>query len=45
MDLLLPWARLAALCAAVVIAGTMTAWLAARTAAGRQMALAVKEDW
>ena len=45
MDLLLPWARLAALCAAVVIAGTVTAWLAARNAAGRQMALAVKEDW
>jgi putative ABC transport system permease protein len=45
MDLLLPWARLAALCAAVMIAGTLTAWLAARNAAGRQMALAVKEDW
>jgi len=45
MDLLLPWARLAALCAAVIVAGTSTAWLAARSAAGRQMALAVKEDW
>ncbi len=45
MDLLLPWARLAALCAAVMVAGTATAWLAARNAAGRQMALAVKEDW
>ncbi len=45
MDLLLPWARLAALCAAVMFAGTATAWLAARHAAGRQMALAVKEDW
>jgi putative ABC transport system permease protein len=45
MDLLLPWSRLMALCAAVVIAGTVTAWLAARNAAGRQMALAVKEDW
>ena len=45
MDLLLPWVRLAALCAAVVAAGTVTAWLAARSAAGRQMALAVKEDW
>ena len=45
MDLLLPWARLAALCAAVIAAGTLTAWLAARRAAGRQMALAVKEDW
>jgi len=45
MDLLLPWGRLAALCAAVVVAGTLTAWLAARNAASRQMALAVKEDW
>ena len=45
MDLLLPWSRLAALCAAVVIAGTLTAWLAARNAAGGSMALAVKEDW
>jgi len=45
MDLLLPWARLAVLCAAVMIAGTLTAWLSARNAAGRQMALAVKEDW
>ena len=45
MDLLLPWARLAMLCAAVVAAGTLTAGLAARRAAGRDMALAVKEDW
>ncbi len=45
MDLLLPWGRLALLCAAVVVAGTVTAWLAARGAATRQMALAVKEDW
>lgn len=45
MDLLLPWGRLAALCAAVIASGTLTAWLAARNAAGRQMALAVKEDW
>ena len=45
MDLLLPWGRLGLLCAAVVVAGTATAWLAARSAAGRQMALAVKEDW
>jgi len=45
MDLLLPWGRLALLCAAVMAAGTLTAWLAARGAAGRQMALAVKEDW
>ena len=45
MDLLLPWGRLALLCAAVMLAGTLTAWLAARSAVGRQMALAVKEDW
>jgi len=45
MDLLLPWARLLALCGAVMLAGTLTAWLAARSAASRDMALAVKEDW
>jgi putative ABC transport system permease protein len=45
MDLQVPWARLLALCAAVVIAGTMTAWLAGRAAAGRDAVLAVKEDW
>ncbi|MBE7368712.1 FtsX-like permease family protein [Ramlibacter pallidus] len=45
MDLLLPWARLLALCAAVVVAGTVTAWLAGRAAAGRDAILAVKEDW
>jgi putative ABC transport system permease protein len=45
MDLVLPWLRLGLLCAAVVVAGTLTAWLAVRSAAGRQMALAVKEDW
>ncbi len=45
MELLLPWGRLAALCGAVIAAGTLTAWLAARRAAGREMALAVKEDW
>ena len=45
MELLLPWARLAALCAAVVTAGTLTAWLAARSAVGRQTVMAVKEDW
>lgn len=45
MDLLLPWARLFALCAAVVLAGTLTAWIAGRAAAGRDAVLAVKEDW
>ncbi|HST44783.1 MAG TPA: ABC transporter permease, partial [Luteimonas sp.] len=45
MDLLVPWLRLLALCAAVVAAGTLTAWLAGRAAAGRDAVLAVKEDW
>jgi len=45
MDLLLPWMKLALLCAAVLAAGTLTAWLAARSAVSRDMALAVKEDW
>ena len=45
MELLLPWARLAALAAAVVVAGTVTAWLAARRAVGRETVMVVKEDW
>ncbi|MEO8021936.1 ABC transporter permease [Polaromonas sp.] len=45
MDLALPWARLLALCAAVFLAGTVTAWLAGRAAAGKDAVLAVKEDW
>jgi putative ABC transport system permease protein len=45
MDLLVPWLRLAVLCLAVVAAGTATAWLAGRAAAGRDAVLAVKEDW
>ena len=45
MEMALPTLRLALLCGAVVVAGTATAWLAARQAASRQMALAVKEDW
>ena len=45
MDLVLPWARLLGLCAAVVLAGTVTAWLAGRAAAGKDAVLAVKEDW
>ena len=45
MDLLLPWARLAALCVATLVAGTLTAWVAGRAAASRDAALAVKEDW
>ena len=45
MDLAAPWGRLLALCAAVVAAGTVTAWLSGRAAAGRDAVLAVKEDW
>ena len=45
MDLRAPWLRLALLCLAVVVAGTVTAWLAGRAAAGRDAVLAVKEDW
>ena len=45
MDLQVPWGRLALLCASVVLAGTLTAWLAGRAAAGRDAVLAVKEDW
>jgi putative ABC transport system permease protein len=45
MDLNTPWLRLVLLCLAVVAAGTVTAWLAGRAAAGRDAVLAVKEDW
>ncbi len=45
MDLAVPWLRLLLLCAAVVLAGTLTAWLAGRAAAGKEAVLAVKEDW
>jgi putative ABC transport system permease protein len=45
MDLLVPWLRLLVLCGAVVVAGTVTAWLAGRAAAGKDVVLAVKEDW
>ena len=45
MDLQVPWLRLVLLCAAVVLAGTLTAWLAGRAAAGKDAVLAVKEDW
>ncbi|MFM2036271.1 MAG: hypothetical protein RL459_1536 [Pseudomonadota bacterium] len=45
MDLMLPWLRLAAMCAVLVVAGSATAWLAGRAAAGRDALMAVKEDW
>ena len=45
MELRLPLLRLLALAVAVVLCGTLTAWLAGRAAAGRDAVLAVKEDW
>nr|WP_310732626.1 ABC transporter permease [Sphaerotilus hippei] len=45
MELSLPAGRLAALAAAEIAAGCLTAWWAGRAAASHQMALAVKEDW
>jgi putative ABC transport system permease protein len=45
MPLVLPAGRLAALGAAVLLAGVLTAAWSARRAAGRAAVLAVKEDW
>jgi putative ABC transport system permease protein len=45
MHIVLPAGRLAALCAAVMLAGTATAALSARSAAGRSAVMSVKEDW
>jgi putative ABC transport system permease protein len=45
MDIVLPWSRLALLCAAVLAAGVATAAWTARHAAGRPAVLSVKEDW
>lgn len=45
MDLVLPWARLLGLAAAVWVAGVATAALCARQAAAGQAVLSVKEDW
>jgi putative ABC transport system permease protein len=44
MELLVPWPRLAALLLGVLVAGSLTAALAARAAAGRDVVAAVKED-
>jgi putative ABC transport system permease protein len=45
MELHIPLLRLLWLALAVMLAGTLTAWLAGRAAAGRDAVLAVKEDW
>ncbi|WP_092937186.1 ABC transporter permease [Paracidovorax wautersii] len=45
MEMRVPVERLVALAGAVVAAGTVTAWVAGRAAAGRDAVMAVKEDW
>ncbi|WCM92107.1 ABC transporter permease [Acidovorax sp. NCPPB 2350] len=45
MDLRIPMARLLALCAAVVLTGSLAAWLSGHAAGRRDAVLAVKEDW
>jgi putative ABC transport system permease protein len=45
MELLVPWARVGVLLLGVLIAGSVTAALAARAAAGHDVVAAVKEDW
>jgi putative ABC transport system permease protein len=45
MELHIPWLRLLALALAVVFAGTLTAWISGRSAAGHDTVMAVKEDW
>jgi putative ABC transport system permease protein len=45
MERVVPWDRLLALCVAVLVAGTATAAMSARSAASRQAVLSVKEDW
>jgi putative ABC transport system permease protein len=45
MDLTVPIVRLLALGGAVVLAGTVTAFVSGQAAASRDAVLAVKEDW
>jgi putative ABC transport system permease protein len=45
MELNLPGWRLLGLALSVVLAGTATAWLSGRAAAGHDAVMAVKEDW
>jgi len=45
MKLLVPWARVAVLMLGVLVAGSLTAALAARAAAQHDVVGAVKEDW
>ena len=45
MDLHVPWLMLLSLFAALVAVSALTAWLTARRAMGRDVVLAVREDW
>jgi putative ABC transport system permease protein len=45
MDIITPWGRLAWLCLGVIAAGTVTAVVAGKRAAGKDAVMAVKEDW
>ncbi|MBT9501273.1 MAG: ABC transporter permease [Burkholderiaceae bacterium] len=45
MELHVPWPRLGVLAAAVLLAGTVTGVIAGRSAARRDLAQSVKEDW
>jgi putative ABC transport system permease protein len=45
MDLLLPWAQIAALIAALLAAAAATAVFAGRRAIAQEAVLAVREDW
>jgi len=45
MAMRMPWERLQLLCLGMVAAGTLAAWMAARSALGRDIVKAVKEDW
>lgn len=44
MDMAIPWARIAGLAAAVVVAGALTAWFSGRHAASQQAVLVVKQE-
>ena len=45
MQLLLPWPTIAMLALSVIASGVLTAWIAARAAAGGDTVRAVREDW
>jgi putative ABC transport system permease protein len=45
MDLIVPWAGLAVLAAALIALATVTAWLAGRQAMSADAVRAVREDW